>query len=405
MSEKQKSDCPGSYEVSGYTTDKGKKVDSYTRTCWKHGGGASGDSVQNTQESIDKTNEKLDEIHNKEEITDEDLDLSKGYLSATISKVCEDCENYLDENESKTETPTWESIEKAKDLKNTKNKILDNLEKSMSTVDKIEKIQKKKWDNINTTDMDYNNKLYEYAKSKETINNINKNLRYLHEAVSNSWGIAKNYINDLKNTIKQKFDNFITNHNNKNDLESGKSSTNLDNNNIYNYAKTNNFNPEKRENIKNFLKGKEGCRLEAYDDKLPNKKLQPNDSIKGTITIGYGTTGYINGEKIVPGMRISQETADKYLEQHIISNQKAVNKNVKVPLTQNQFDALTSFCYNVGPGNFESSTLLRLLNSGDYIGASNEFDKWVYSNGEKMDGLINRRAAEKELFLKDFNKK
>ena len=65
MSEKQKSDCPGYYEVSGYTTSDGKKVDSYTRTCWKHGGGASGSGVQNTQESIDKTNEKLDEINNK----------------------------------------------------------------------------------------------------------------------------------------------------------------------------------------------------------------------------------------------------------------------------------------------------------------------------------------------------
>ena len=85
MSEKQKSDCPGSYEVSGYTTDDGKKVDSYTRTCWKHGGGASGGSVQNTRDNIEKTNEKLDEINNKEEITDEDLDLSKGFLSATIS--------------------------------------------------------------------------------------------------------------------------------------------------------------------------------------------------------------------------------------------------------------------------------------------------------------------------------
>ena len=211
MSEKQKSDCPGSYEVSGYTTDSGKKVDSYTRHCWKHGGGASGSSVQNTRDNIEKTNEKLNEINNKETITDEDLDLSKGYLSATISKVCEDCENYLDEKENKTETPTWESIEKSKDLKNTKNKILDELEKSMSTVDKIEKIQKKNWDTIDTNDEGYNNKLYEYAKSKETIENINKNLRYLHEAVSNSWGIAKNYIDNLKTSSK----NFI-NHGGKN---------------------------------------------------------------------------------------------------------------------------------------------------------------------------------------------
>lgn len=202
-----KKDCPGSYEVSGYTLDSGKKVDSYIRSCWKHGGGASGGSVQNTQDNFEKTNEKLDEISNKDEITDEDLDLSKGYLSATISKVCEDCENYLNEKGNKTETPTWESIEKAKDLKNTKNKILDNLEKTMSTVGKIEKIQKKKWDTVHTSDESYNNKLYEYAKNKKTIENINKNLRYLHEAVSNSWGIAKNFIGELKDEINKTKDN------------------------------------------------------------------------------------------------------------------------------------------------------------------------------------------------------
>ena len=159
---KQNNECPGYYEVSGYTTKDGKKVDSYIRKCWKHGSGISVSGVQNTQDNIEKTNEKLDEINNKESLTDEDLDLSKGYLSATISKVCEDCENYLDEKENKTEILTWESIEKAKNLKNTKNKIMDELEKSMSTVDKIEKIQKKKWDSVNTTDTDYNSKLYNY---------------------------------------------------------------------------------------------------------------------------------------------------------------------------------------------------------------------------------------------------
>lgn len=202
--EKQQSDCTGYYEVSVYTTDDGKKVDGYTRRCWKHGEGGAGSSVQNTQNNIEKTNEKLDEINNKEEITDKDLDLSRGYLSATISQICDDCENYMDEeNENKVEIPTFESIEKSKDLKNTKNKILDNIENSMHTVNKIEKIQQKKWDSVNMTDTDYNSKLYKYAKSKEIIQNINKNLRYLHEAVSNSWGIAKNFIGELKNEINK----------------------------------------------------------------------------------------------------------------------------------------------------------------------------------------------------------
>ena len=70
----ENSECSGSYEVSGYTTSDGKKVGSYTRNCWKHGGGGAGSSIQNTQDNIEKTNEKLEEINNKEEITDEDLD-------------------------------------------------------------------------------------------------------------------------------------------------------------------------------------------------------------------------------------------------------------------------------------------------------------------------------------------
>lgn len=132
--------------------------------------------------------------------------------------------------------------------------------------------------------------------------------------------------------------------------------------------------------------------------------MKKGDKIYGTITIGYGSTGYIDGQKIVPEMKITKETAEKYLDKQIKQYQKTVYNNVKVPLTQNQFDALVSFCYNVGAANFESSTLLRLLNQGDYIGASKEFDRWIYSNGEIMDGLVNRRTAEKILFLKDFHK-
>jgi lysozyme len=77
-----------------------------------------------------------------------------------------------------------------------------------------------------------------------------------------------------------------------------------------------------------------------------------------------------------------------------------VSKLVKVPLSQNQFDALVSFEYNVGYGNFSKSTLLRKLNLKDYIGASKEFDKWVYANKKKLTGLVKRRKSEKELFLK-----
>ncbi len=79
--------------------------------------------------------------------------------------------------------------------------------------------------------------------------------------------------------------------------------------------------------------------------------------------------------------------------------QSAVRRLVKVPINQNQFDALTSFTFNVGSGNFQSSTLRRLLNEGDYTGASNEFWKWRRSNGKIAGGLVRRRADEKALFL------
>jgi lysozyme len=78
-----------------------------------------------------------------------------------------------------------------------------------------------------------------------------------------------------------------------------------------------------------------------------------------------------------------------------------VNQLATVPLTQNQFDALCDFVFNVGAGNFEESTLLRKLNDGDYGGAASEFDRWVHSGQTVLPGLVRRRAAEKALFLKD----
>ena len=84
----------------------------------------------------------------------------------------------------------------------------------------------------------------------------------------------------------------------------------------------------------------------------------------------------------------------------------AVNKYVHVSLNQNEFDALVSFVFSNSPGNakkgFARSTLLQLLNSGDYWGAANEFDRWIYSLRQKSNGLINRRADEKNMILKDF---
>lgn len=133
----------------------------------------------------------------------------------------------------------------------------------------------------------------------------------------------------------------------------------------------------------NLIKKFEGCHLKAY--KCP----------AGVLTIGYGHTG----RDVKEGLVITQKQAEHYLQNDVIIHSENVSRLVKKPLTQNQFDALVSFEYNVGYGNFASSTMLKLLNKSEYKGAAEQFDRWVYAKGKKLNGLVKRRKAEKELFL------
>jgi GH24 family phage-related lysozyme (muramidase) len=130
-----------------------------------------------------------------------------------------------------------------------------------------------------------------------------------------------------------------------------------------------------------LIKGFEGLRLSAYQDSV------------GVWTIGYGHTAGVR-----PGDRITQAQAEAYLRQDTGWAQQAVRDNVKVPLTQGQFDALTSFTFNLGAGALKGSTLLRELNAGHYSAAKSEFGKWVHAGGRTLDGLVRRRAAEAALF-------
>ena len=132
-----------------------------------------------------------------------------------------------------------------------------------------------------------------------------------------------------------------------------------------------------------LIKRFEGCRLTSY--KCP----------AGILTVGYGHTG----SDVHAGMTITQNEADNLLKMDLIVHVNNVNKLVKVPLNQNQFDALVSFEYNVGYGALANSTLLRLLNSGDYKGAGGQFGRWVYAGGKILQGLVNRRKAETLLFI------
>lgn len=137
-----------------------------------------------------------------------------------------------------------------------------------------------------------------------------------------------------------------------------------------------------------LISGFEGTRFKAYDDGV------------GVWTIGTGTTVYPNGAKVKQGDTCTPEQAKAYFKHDLAKFEKTVNESVTVPLTQNQFDALVSFAYNVGATNLSNSTLLRKLNSKDYKGAAAEFPKWNKAGGKVMKGLVRRREAERALFLK-----
>lgn len=136
----------------------------------------------------------------------------------------------------------------------------------------------------------------------------------------------------------------------------------------------------------------EGLRLTAYPD--PASGGLP-------YTIGIGTTVYPDGRTVQPGDTITEQEARQFLAHDVARFEAAVNRLVKVPLSQSQFDALVSFALNVGEGALESSTLLRRLNAREYDAAAAEFAKWTRASGREMPGLARRRRAESTLFAMD----
>ncbi len=113
----------------------------------------------------------------------------------------------------------------------------------------------------------------------------------------------------------------------------------------------------------------------------------------GKATIGWGHTAHVN-----LGMRISMNEAESFLREDVALVEAGLIKLLTVPVTQGQFDALCSFAFNLGLGNFAKSTLLKRLNTGDTASAAAEFDKWVFAGGKRLAGLIERRKAERVLF-------
>lgn len=116
-------------------------------------------------------------------------------------------------------------------------------------------------------------------------------------------------------------------------------------------------------------------------------------------TIGFGTTRYPDGRAVtMDDPACTRAQALEWLAHDIRDAEAAVRLHVQVPLTEGQRVALVSFVYNVGAGAFSRSTLLRLLNRGDYGGAEDQLHAWVLAKGVKLPGLVRRRAAEAALF-------
>jgi len=130
----------------------------------------------------------------------------------------------------------------------------------------------------------------------------------------------------------------------------------------------------------------EGCVLKAY--RCP----------AGVLTIGIGHTSAAGSPTVAAGMVITRDEADTILARDLLRFEAGVERLVKVPLTQGQFDSLVSFAFNLGETALKGSTLLRRLNAGDYTGAANEFGKWNRAGGRVLPGLTRRRTAEAALF-------
>lgn len=130
----------------------------------------------------------------------------------------------------------------------------------------------------------------------------------------------------------------------------------------------------------------ESLRLKAYPD--------PGSKDGKPWTNGWGSTG----SDIGPGTVWTKEKADQRFASDLSKFEQAVSLLVKVPLTQNQFDALVSFTYNLGIGSLKSSTLLKLLNASDYNGAGLQLLRWDKNDGKVMAGLTRRRKAELKMF-------
>lgn len=137
-----------------------------------------------------------------------------------------------------------------------------------------------------------------------------------------------------------------------------------------------------------MIKHFEGLRTTAYQDSV------------GVWTIGYGHTSMAGPPQVYPGMTITEAEAEAILQQDLDIFERGVSQALTVTTHENQFSAMVSFAFNVGLSAYRNSTLLRKHNARDFVGAANEFPRWVYADGQVLPGLVRRREAERALYIK-----
>lgn len=138
-----------------------------------------------------------------------------------------------------------------------------------------------------------------------------------------------------------------------------------------------------------IIKSYESLRLEAYHCSA------------GVCTIGWGSTTYTDMTPIKIGDKISVETAQELFEFHVKRCEDAVSSVIMTPVTDNEFSAMVSLCYNIGPNAFKKSTLVKMLNRKEPLeDVAYQILQWNRSGGKVLNGLIKRRQSEHDLFLK-----
>jgi lysozyme len=134
--------------------------------------------------------------------------------------------------------------------------------------------------------------------------------------------------------------------------------------------------------------------------KFEGLRLKPYLCAAGIPTIGYGCIQYPDGRKVTTkDPAITEQQATDYLEYEVNLKTQGVATCIKVPLNQNEIDALISLAYNIGNKALQNSTLLKMLNAGDKVGAAAQFLRWNKAGGKELPGLTKRRQQEKDLFV------